>query len=55
MILLRGKNTASAEEIANHFNVAIKTAERDLVGLKDAGKIHFVGSKRTGSYEIIDQ
>ena len=55
LILLRSKNTASAEEIANHFNVAIKTAERDLVGLKDAGKIRFVGSKRTGSYEIIDQ
>lgn len=55
LILLRGKNTASAAEIANHFKVAIKTAERDLVGLKDAGKIRFVGSKRTGSYEIINQ
>lgn len=55
LILLRGKNTASAAEIANHFKVAIKTAERDLVGLKDAGKIRFVGSKRTGSYKIIDQ
>lgn len=55
LILLRGENTASAAEIANHFKVAIKTAERDLVGLKDAGKIRFVGSKRTGIYEIINQ
>ena len=55
LILLRRKNTASAEDIAGHFDVAIKTAERDLVGLKEAGKIRFVGSKRTGSYKIIDQ
>jgi hypothetical protein len=54
LILLHHKNTASAEDIVGHFGVAIKTAERDLVSLKEVGKIRFVGSKRTGSYEIIE-
>ena len=54
LILLRRKNTAGAEDIVRHFGVVIKTAERDLVGLKKADKIRFVGSKRRGNYVIID-
>lgn len=55
LILLRRKNEASAEDIAGHFDVALKTARRDMEGLKEAGKIRFVGSRKTGSYEIIDK
>lgn len=55
LILLRRKNKANAEDIAGHFDVALKTARRDIEGMKDAGKIRFVGSRKTGGYEIIDQ
>ena len=55
LILLRRKNEASAEDIAGHFDVALKTARRDMEGLKEAGKIRFVGARKTGSYEIIDK
>lgn len=53
LILLKRKNKACAEDITEHFDVAIKTARRDIEGLKDAGKIRFMGSKRTGRYEIM--
>lgn len=54
LILLKRKNKARAEDIANHFEVALKTAKRDIEGLKDGGKIRFVGARKTGRYEIID-
>ena len=54
LILLKRKNRACAEDITEHFDVAIKTARRDIEGLKDAGKIRFIGAKRTGGYQIID-
>lgn len=55
LILLRRKNEAGAEDIAGHFSVALKTARRDIEGLKEAKKIRFVGARKTGSYEIIDK
>jgi len=54
LILLRRKDRVQAGDIAAHFGVAIKTARRDIEGLKHAGKIHFVGAKKTGYYEIVD-
>lgn len=48
------KNKARAEDIADHFEVALKTAKRDIEGLKDGGKIRFVGARKTGRYEIIE-
>lgn len=54
LILLQRKNGACARDIADHFKVALKTARRDIEGLKEAEKIRFVGAKKTGSYEIID-
>ena len=54
LLLLRRKKTACAEDIAEHFGVALKTARRDIEALKSAKKIKFFGSKKTGSYEIID-
>jgi len=54
LLLLRRKKTACAEDITEHFGVALKTARRDIEALKSAKKIKFFGSKKTGSYEIID-
>ncbi len=53
LILLRRKSKARAEDISEHFEVALKTAKRDIEGLKDAGKIRFVGARKTGRYEIV--
>lgn len=52
LILLRRKNKARAEDIAAHFDVSLKTAKRDIEGLKDVGKILFVGARKTGRYEV---
>lgn len=51
LILLRRKNKARAEDIAAQFDVSLKTAKRDIEGLKDADKICFIGAKKTGRYE----
>lgn len=53
LILLGGMNKARAEDIAAEFGVSLKTAKRDIEGLKTAGKIRFIGSKRSGRYEIV--
>ncbi len=55
LILLRRRGKASAEDIAFHFGVAIKTARRDIDGLKEVGKVSFTGAKKTGRYKIIDE
>lgn len=52
LILLRRKNKARAEDISAHFDVSLKTAKRDIEGLKDVGKIRFIGARKTGRYEI---
>lgn len=52
LVLLKRKNTACAGDIAGHFDVAIKTARRDIESLKDMGRIRFTGAKRTGRYQI---
>lgn len=53
LILLDNKNKANAEDISKHFNVTIKTARRDIEGLKSSGKICFIGAKKTGRYKAI--
>ncbi len=55
LIRLQSARSARAEDIADHFKVALKTARRDIEGLKMAEKIEFVGTRRTGNYEIIDK
>ena len=37
--------------LAKEFEVNEKTIERDIEELKRAGKIKFIGSKRSGHYE----
>lgn len=54
LLLVRRRQKARAEDISDHFGVAIKTARRDIETLKSAGRIRFVGSKKTGCYEIVD-
>jgi hypothetical protein len=43
---------ARAENIEVRHDVSSKTAKRDIAGLKAAGLIEFVGSRRTGRYRI---
>lgn len=40
----------TAEDIAGHWNVALRTAKRDIGLLRDGGRIIFVGSRRLGRY-----
>mgnify|MGYP000876431782 FL=1 len=54
LILLQHMNEGRAEHIAGEFGVSLKTARRDIEKLKEAGKIRFVGAKKTGRYEIIE-
>jgi len=54
LILLTRKNRASADDITKHFKVTIKTARRDIMGLKEMEKVRFTGAKRTGRYQIIE-
>lgn len=53
LILLGSADRARAEDISAEFGVSLKTAKRDIEGLKTAGKIRFIGSKRSGRYEIV--
>lgn len=39
-----------APDVARHFGCSVKTAQRDLGVLKEAGKVEFVGAPRTGHY-----
>lgn len=41
-----------AKDIAWHFGVALKTAKRDISGLKEIGCIEFVGATKTGYYRL---
>jgi hypothetical protein len=43
-----------APQVANHFRCSVKTAQRDLAALKEAGKIEYVGTARTGCYRFRD-
>ena len=40
------------KHVVDHFQVSLKTAQRDLAALKDAGKIDFHGLPRTGYYRL---
>ena len=39
--------------LAKETGVKAKTIERDINNLKNTGKIEFVGSKRSGRYELL--
>lgn len=55
LALLKRTNMACAGDIAGHFEVAIRTARRDVEGLKGMSKIRFAGAKRTGRYRIMGE
>lgn len=54
LILLKSGKKGTAEDIANRWQVTVKTAKRDILKLKDAGRIRFDGARKTGHYKIID-
>lgn len=51
---LRGGVPANADAIAGHFHVTEKTARRDIADLKAKRLVEFVGSLRTGYYQLRD-
>jgi len=44
----------TAEDIANHWQVALRTAKRDIALLRDNGRVRFEGSQRLGRYVVLD-
>ncbi len=50
---IKSKEPFTFITLAKELNVHNKTIERNIDELKKEGKIKFVGSKRTGYYEII--
>lgn len=54
LILLKSGKKGTAEDIANRWQVTVKTAKRDILKLKDTGRIRFEGARKTGHYKIID-
>ena len=53
LVQLRNGQRSSAQDIAAYFNVKIRTAERDIAGLKDRGHITYIGSRRSGYHRIL--
>lgn len=51
-LLMLKHDQISAQHLAQHWNIDIKTAARDIKALKHAGTIRFTGSRKTGRYEI---
>lgn len=39
-------------DVAKHFKCSAKTVQRDLTALKDEGKIEYVGTPRSGYYQL---
>lgn len=50
--LAKGRHV-SAISLRNRFDVAEKTAKRDIVALKLNGLVRFVGSRRRGHYRLV--
>lgn len=44
----------TAEDIANHWQVALRSAKRDIALLRDNGRVRFEGSRRLGRYFVLD-
>lgn len=44
----------SATELADHFGITTRTAERDIEKLRDAGVVEFMGPPKTGRYQIVE-
>lgn len=44
----------TAEDIASHWYITLRTAKRDIALLRDDGRIIFVGSRRLGRYVMLE-
>jgi len=53
MLQLQEGAMATAEALASCWRVSVRTAERDITGLRKSGLIGFTGSKRTGYYQLL--
>jgi ATP-dependent DNA helicase RecG len=41
-------------DVADHFGVAVRTAERDIAALRDAELVAFIGATKTGRYVLLE-
>jgi len=55
LIQLKNQGYGSVKNIVQEFGVSLSTGRRDLLQLKQAGRISFQGSKKTGHYMLISQ
>ena len=47
--------TVNAQTLSTALSISIRTAKRDLYFLRDKNLIKFVGSDKTGHWEVLDQ
>lgn len=52
LIMLKSGKNIGAKDIANQFNISICTAKRYIKEMRDHYIIRFVGSNKTGRYEV---
>lgn len=52
---LRAGENIKSTDLANHWNVAEKTAKRDISYLTKQGIIEFIGPLKTGAYYLEEQ
>lgn len=52
MLRLQEGATATAEALADCWRVSVRTAERDITGLRQRGLVAYHGSKRMGHYSL---
>ena len=56
IIDVMGKNgSISLSEIAEKFNIAEKTVKRDILKLKEAGRLKRVGHVKGGHWKILEE
>ena len=46
--------TVNAQNLSVALGISLRTTKRDLYVLRDMNLIHYVGSDKTGHWEIID-
>ena len=53
--LILTEKSIRVSEIAKKLNKSYKTLERHISMLKQLGAIEYIGSKRTGGYEVTEK
>ena len=49
----QGNGTVNAQNLSVVLGISLRTTKRDLYVLRDMNLIHYVGSDKTGHWEVI--